>query len=407
MNALEKLHLADPDTCRWVKTRLDSVGPVPRHLLDLLIDETIWGLSQEKGLAMALAEAVITLIPKADDTVIHTYIREVHRASGTGATLARILATHLGTVLMAGPVFEKKFHRVVAVMRQKGTYTLNAPLELLTELLAASDRSAAEAYLDLLDTVFQQPMSYNQCVRLVYTIPRGVQHFAPQRRRAQTLELARIAQTDLKLIDAFLEGLDKGLDLLPEHNLIHFVNQALAKYRRDPKSGSRFLSLTSKLGQDACAGLQVWAPLALVRRRLNRYLSARLGRPFNVQPLTDLGAPGTLGAGDRDQKTWVVSNGRDIFVPDEIHLYDSQKRNLDLYMTLVRLEAGFLECDSYSFNLERAASMNAQRQFIPRFNAGSGTMKTLVLNPQQVPIVMPCGFCKASATPGWLKISSW
>jgi Mg-chelatase subunit ChlD len=352
MNALEKLQLADPETFQWITVRLDSIEPLPAHLLDLLIDETIWGLSQEKGLAVAVAEAVITMIPKADKAVIHAYLRQIHRASRTGATLARILAAHLGPVLMAGPGYEKKFQRVVTVMQQKGTYTLNAPLELLSRLLAKNDRSAAEAYLDLLDVVFSQPMSYNQCLRLVYMIPRGVTHFAPLQRTTQILQLARVAETDLKLVDAFLEGLEKGLNLLPEQNLIDFVDQALTKYRGDPKSGIRFLNLTSKLGQNACAKRQVFAPLTLVRRRLNRYLSARLGRPFNVQSLA------AVDAMARDQATWVCSNGRDIFLRDEIRHYDSQKRNLDLYLTLVRLEAGFFECDSFSFNLDHAAAMH-------------------------------------------------
>jgi len=350
MHPLERLRLADPEACLWVSERLASAEPLPSHLLDLLVAETIWGLSQEKGLALALAGSMIALIPKAEDAIIDAYIRQVHRASRKGATLARILATHMGPALMAGPAFGDKFQGVVAIMQQKGTYVLNAPLELLTELLARDERSSAAAYLDLLGAVFKQPMSYNQCQRLVYVIPRAVKHFPAQRRQAQIDQLTRIAKTQLTLIDAYLEGLEKGLKLLPEQHLIRFVDQALARYRRDPNSGANFLSLTSKLGQDTCADLQIFAPLALVRLRLNRYLSARLGRPVNVQSLT------ALGTIPRDPGTWVCSNGQGIFIRDEIRRHNSQQRNMDLYMTLTRLEAGFLECESYSFNLERAAA---------------------------------------------------
>jgi hypothetical protein len=350
LEPLERLRIADPDTGLWVKGRVALMTPPPSAaLLDRLVDETIWALSLEPGLGRAVAEGLLRLMGcDADRAAI--YIQEVHRAARTGPTLARLLAVHLVAVIQAGGPLLERFTASVAVMRGKGTYTLSEPLEVLTELLNAGDRPAAEAYLDLLAAVFGQELTYNQSVRLVYVLPRAVRGFVPRRRSAQIEALGRVARADLQLVDSFLEGMTKGLALLAPPALTQFLDQALDHYRQAPGSAGTFLGLASKLGEEACARLQVAVPLTQIKGRLDRYLGARLGRGVTIKPISQL--PLAAAGGDTP---WVCADGRFIYLPDEIDGYDTPAENRAVAKALVRLEAGLFEYGSFAFDLERAA----------------------------------------------------
>ncbi|MFZ1982851.1 MAG: hypothetical protein WAU91_00460, partial [Desulfatitalea sp.] len=350
LEPLERLRIADPDTGLWVKGRVALLAPPPAAaLLDRLADETIWALSLEPGLGRAVAEGLLRLMGSAADQVA-IYIQEVHRAARTGPTLARLLAMHLVAVVQAGGTMLERFTACVAVMRGNGTYTLSEPLEVLTELLNAGDRASAEAYLDLLAAVFGQELTYNQSVRLVYVLPRSLRGFVPRRRSAQIEALGRVVRADLQWVDSFLEGMTKGLALLAPPALTQFLDQALEHNRQAPKSAGTFLSLASEQGEEACARLQVAVPLAQVKGRLDRYLSARLGRGLTIKPISQL--PQAADGGDTP---WVCADGRFIYLPDEIDGFGTPEENRAAAKALVRLEAGFFEYGSFAFDLERAA----------------------------------------------------
>ena len=362
---LEHLRLADPETFEWVVRRLNSQKNTPsQQVLTWLADETTWALTLEKGLALALADAIIELAAHAAESAIPALIEQVHEATATGATLASIVAAHTGPVLRAGPVLLSKFQTLLPVMLAKGTYTLKPPLILLSELLASSQTEAADAFIDLLITIFRQPMSYNQSLGLVYQIPQAVRHFPSERRAAQLRQFSRIVECGLNLVAPFLEGMQKGLELLPPPKLAAFLDQVLSRCRPDGAAAASCLSLQSRLGLETYAALQTAASLTHVRPSLNRYLSARLGSPLSIKSLADLNASG------KDSRTWVCSDGQAIFARDEIRCHESASRNADLYLTLMRIEAGFYECRSFSFDLERAAvRYPVVRQWLQRHGA--------------------------------------
>ena len=349
---LEKLRIADPDTYVWLKGRLDLMDASPGHdQLVLLVEETIWALSQEIGLGRTVAEGILSLLQSKRHHNLSIYNQRVRQAARTGPALARLLAVHLVPVLKADASMLARFSETINVMQSKGTYTLSEPLTVLSELLQSGAQDSAEAYLDLLLALFRQPLTYNLSVRLVYVIPKAVRSFVPQRRRAQIQQLIRIVQTDIQLIDPFLEGMEKGLALLAPEALQRFIDQALQRFSQNPKTGKRFLGLTSTLGEEACAGLQVTVPLIHLKSQIDRYLNARLGRPVGLQPLS------TLAAEDVADGPMICSDGRAIYLPDEIDHQTTQAANRFLAKCLVRLEAGFFEFGTFDFDLERAADI--------------------------------------------------
>jgi len=345
---LDRLRIADPDTHVWVRGRLTLISPPPGdEALAMLAEATIWGLSQEPGLGEAVAKGMLHLMAQGADHRLSTYETVVRQAAETGPTLGRITATFLAPALLAGEAFLARFQNTVAVMLDKGTYTLTAPLEVMVELLTKDGAKSAKAYLELLETTFSQPMTYNRSLRLVYLIPKAVSGFVPQRRSFQIAQFSKIAAVDLKLIDAYLDGLERGAGLLDATALGDFVVQGLAYYQRAPGSGEKFMSLSSKIGKDACAALQRAVPLSQVATNINRYLNARIGTAIAVKPLSDL-PKSAAGV------SWVGSDGRFIYLPDEIDLYPDRDANGNLYRTLARLEAGLFEYRTFDFDLERA-----------------------------------------------------
>jgi hypothetical protein len=278
ISPLDKLQIADPDTYFRIKERLALITPTPGdEAVSLLADATIWGLSQTGGVGEALVKGVLSLIARASHEQLNKYITLVRQAAETGPTLGRIMATFLAPVVMVDAPFLTYFQKTTGIMQRKGTYTLTPPLEVLSELLSEGDVDAAFAYLELLAAIFSQDITYNQSVRLVYLIPKAVSGFMTKRRKIQIHQLHKVAHIDLKLVDPFLDGLEKGSGLLDENALNEFVGQALMRYAQEPELGIKFLSLSSKVGKDTCAALGRAVSLNQVKAQLNRYLHARMG----------------------------------------------------------------------------------------------------------------------------------
>ncbi len=371
LSSLDNLRIADPETYVWVKGRMMMIN---RELSDeslcLLAEETIWGLSREPGLGRAVAEGLLHLMARGFIDRLETYLALVHRAAETGATLGRLVASFTPPVLEGDARLLEPFQKTISIMLGKGTYTLSAPLEAMAELIAAGEFDSASAYLDLLATTFQQQISYNQSLRLVYLIPKAVRGFPPRRRRAQIEALHNLARIDLQLVDPFLDGMERGLGLLDDKALAQFTALALTQYARAAESGIKFLSLASKVGRDACAALQRAVALMQVKSRLSRYLNARMGRPVAIESLSDLPAA-------MQGPPWVCCDGRFIYLPDEIDCFEHQDQNQALYRALVRLEAGYVECRTFDFDLERAADVYPEVAQWPGLQQGGDPVATM------------------------------
>lgn len=349
---LQPLADAAPELAARV-TRLlaDKRRRPPEAELRLLVDEALWGLAREVNFGQAVAHGFATLVGTASPRQLRLYRQQVRAAGEKGPARGWAMAAFLAPVLVhAGEGLADRFLQVFAVLTAKGTYALNKPLQALADLLEGGETAAAAAWLDLLGVVFERPLSYNQSLKLTYRLPRAVGAWRPSRRSWQIRALTRVARQDVRLIDPFLDGMELGLGLLGRSALQRFVARALARFARQPDLGCNFLSLASELGQAACRDLQTAALLTPCAPQLNRYLRVRTGLDLRVRPLGDLPGRPTSSA----RRPVVYSDGAGIFLPPEIDVYRNREDNRALYKALVRLEAGYYEFGTFTFDLEKA-----------------------------------------------------
>jgi nitric oxide reductase NorD protein len=349
---LEQLDIADPELGRDIRAVLEQgASDISDDHKTWLVEQTFWGLEQELSLGHAVGLGCAALMAAGSDETVKGYMAEVRRAHKKGPTLARILAIHLVPVHRhQDPNLSARFRKTVAIMLQKGVYTLRSPLGAASELLDGGDVKCARSYLALLQDIFGQELTYNRCLLLTRMIPHAVMGLAPRSRAFQIRSIRRVATTDLDLLDPFLNSLANGLGLLDEKGLGRFVAHALAEFDHSRIKGKKFLSLESQTGQNTMNSLRVTVPLARVRSRLMGYLHARTGLPLIIRPLSALST--TVYTSSVNGPT-VLSDGKCLYLPDEIDLFPEPAANSDLYRHLVGFEAGGVEFGSFDFDLER------------------------------------------------------
>jgi fructose-specific component phosphotransferase system IIB-like protein len=351
-NPLQELHTFDPETANTVATALNQMDlAVPPEAMALLVDETIWGLCTEVTFGHAIAKGFLDLIAAGRLERIDRYRDLVRKAGETGPTIGRIMATYLVPVLTSGDDgLLDRFLSAVRIMAAKGTYTLNRPLEALKWLLDSGQQQTAALYIDLLRNTFSLPLSYNQSLHFTHILPKTVRSFSSSKRDFQIEQLSRILQVDYQLVDALIEGVEKGLYLLSEGALKKFVSTGLRKHAQDEKAAAKFLSLNSRIAHELLSELQIAVSLSELTPQLNRYLQARTGLNISVRPLSALS--GSIQNGDlKDVR--VCSGGRFLYLPDEIELFGRQSENEKLYKCLTRFESGLYEFGTFDFDLEK------------------------------------------------------
>jgi len=350
---LEPLALADPNIAEQVRAVLEEKEPaVSDGPVKLLVEEALWGLSLEISFGRTLAVCFADLIGGASRQQIESYRNLVRKFGSEGPTLGRIMAEHLVPVLKHGDArFLKRFLQTLDIMKIKGTYTLQDPLKALSKLLNKKEIESASVYIDLLGDTFAGDMSYVQSQHFAHILPKAVLAFSPSKRVWQMEQLRRIIRADFHLADPFLDGLEKGLYLLSKDALDRFVSRALDRLIHHPKLAAKFLSLESKLGMDTYSDLQVTVPLSEVQNQLNGYLCARTGLPISVKPLSLISKSSLT---DNGEKMFVCSDGKFIYLPDELGEFAQKSENIKLYKCLVRLEAGLYEFNTFDFDLEKA-----------------------------------------------------
>jgi hypothetical protein len=349
---LESLHLLDPDLAATVNRQLERFDPaVSAAVAALLVDDIFWGLTREMSFGQAITTGYLQLMTQAEYGVLENYHRLVRAAGARGTTIGRLMAIHLAPVLIAGDRdLPQLFSEAVGVMESKGIYTLTRPLEALSQLLNRGERSAAATFLKLLSVAFGMDLSYNQCQHLSVNLPQAMLSFAKTKRVWQLEQLLRVVRADVHLIESFLAGMKKGLGLLAPAALDRFISAGLGKTIQRPESAASFLSLESRQGRDTFAELQIAVSLREVEAQLNRYLVARTGLQISVRPLSAL--DGRLSPISATAVT-ACTDGRFIYLPEEIALYGNKKANTDLYRCLARFESGHNEFGTFDFDLER------------------------------------------------------
>jgi nitric oxide reductase NorD protein len=349
---LKSLFIVDPELANKVVALLTSqdADVSPMHI-EMLVEESFRGMNQEISFGYAIALGFAEILGKKKASKIEIFRDLIRKTSQKGPTLGLLMANHLPPVLICGTgQLLKKFLSTVSIMESKGTYTLKSALELLSELLHSKQQKAASSFMDLLSETFSQDISYNQSLHLSHILPNAVRSF-PDDSRIWLLPLfTRIIEADIHLSEPFLEGYEKGLNLLSKEALNRFIDIGLEKLAPGKNPASKFISLESGLGLDIFQQLQVTASLTQVRHQLDQYLQARTGMALAVRPLSDLPKKFSEKAGDSIS---VLSDGRFIYVPDKIGIYPSHEKNSLLYKCLTKLEAGIYEFGTFDFDPDK------------------------------------------------------
>ena len=221
--------------------------PVTDKELGWIVEDTIWGLSQETAFGQALATGLIELSGRVSPEHLEMFRFKVREAGSKNAAIGKIMATHLVPVLKTGEKrLIERFNDTTRALLKIGTYTLGSPFETLSFLLESKDIESSLAFLELLGSTLSPDLSYNQCKHLCHVIPKAVQSFSPLRRAFQIKQLMRVARADPGLVDGFLDGMQRGASLLDADALPRFVSAGLNRSNRDKTAGPRFLSLESR-----------------------------------------------------------------------------------------------------------------------------------------------------------------
>ncbi|MFO7559996.1 MAG: VWA domain-containing protein [Desulfobacterales bacterium] len=362
---MQKLSLFDPDLAGIVREGFERKQITPDETnLKLLVDETLWGLSEEGLFGRAVAEGYVELIGSVDQGLIRQYRNLVREAfQHSGPTLGKIMAEALVPVIKFGDrSFLDRFVRVTRIMRSTGVYTLSSPLSALASILESGSIPEGKAFLRILEHTFGQELTYNQSKQLSNTLSQSVLSFSAGKRGWLLEELDRVILMDVNLAESFIESLKKGLMLLDHNALSSFVSIGIEKFKKKPELGKKFLALESKLGLDTCLELQRKISFGHVRQRLIRYLQARTGLSVAVRPLSDFSET-TIG--QADQTPSVISDGSAIYLPDEIGISSSKEGNFKYYKMLVQLEAGYFEFRTFDFDFEKALNRCKEKKVIP------------------------------------------
>ena len=349
---LETLESLDPTIATSVKEVLEKADPpIKVESVGLLVEDTLWGIEREESFGRAIASGYLKLFDASKVDLLIRYRNVIREGGQRGNTVGRLLAIHFVPVLIHGGLaMVELFLTAVSAMENKGTYTLLHPLEALTELFNSGDRKSAAVFLELLLTAYSAELNYNQCQHLSRSLPKAAREFVPSKRFWQLNQLLRVLQTDVHLCDDFLSGMNNGLHLLSPTTLSKFVTSALEIAKQNSQSAQRFISLESEKGFQIFSEFQVAVSLKDMQPQLNRYLRARTGRPLSVRPsstVSDVLPIQTEGLME------TCSDGRFIYLPDEIALFEDKNKNADLYKCLLRFEIGCYEFDTFNFDIDR------------------------------------------------------
>lgn len=320
-----------------------------------IVGTILLGYQQEIHFGDALAKAYLTLLAGGAPQAVTVFGREIRKVANRSAALGHHLADVLPSVLLTrDDSLLDTFQATLAVLMTKGEYLVKAPLEALSAIAAGNDDNG-RAYLTLLQAVFDRPLSYNRCQYMGNLLPRAILKLRASRRSVQTRQMTRLVTADLNLIEPFLEGLSRGLDLLSADGLNRFVTRGLALVHRDPHAARRFIALRSGRGQAACRSLQTAVTLDSIQASLNRYLQARTGQAGRVLPLSAIHRPQDALMTGRARSS--TTDGVHLYLPDALDCFSSREENTRLLYAMAKFEGGLLEFDTFAFDLERARDM--------------------------------------------------
>ncbi len=317
-----------------------------------LVDSLIQALAIDDRYGLAMVHGATALLNAGGGRRLAVFCQWAGDAGRQGPGCGLETAQCLSAILNFGDIaLAERFRQIYSELNARGTYGFKSVFDALVRLLEQGDGAAASAYLELVQATFAHTLSYNQTHQFIRWLPQAVRGLAPARRTWQIQALHRLVQTDHRLAEPFLEGMEKGISLLSQPALNAFIDQGL---HFEVKRAHPFFSLTSRAGRAAYDMLQTTVGLQQMRAALTRYLKARCPLIAGVRPLNELPLSDPMPAA-----TCVCADGRWIYLPETIDWCPDRGQNQQIYKLLARLEAGIVELDTYGFDLEKAVDRYA------------------------------------------------
>ena len=118
--------------------------------------------------------------------------------------------------------------------------------------------------------------------------------------------------------------------------------------------------------------MQVAVPLSQIQRKLSRYVRTRTGQSIAIRENEVFHASARPG---ETNTLKIFSDERAIYLPQEIDVFDTQKKNQDLYKGLTKLESAHIEFGTYDFDAEKALEHSG----VPRETGGETEKKRSML----------------------------
>ncbi|MCG6892840.1 MAG: hypothetical protein LJE65_04485, partial [Desulfobacteraceae bacterium] len=335
-----------------VRSHLKETGVSPEvPAVHRLLDDLSWAYSQETAFGHAVCRGFVKLVGSVPDEDLMAYHRRTRACGSVGPTLGWAMATFLAPVVHSGRAeLLHSFEDAFRTMAEKGTYTLAPALRILENLLDQREAESAAAYLDLLTEAFSGDLLYNRCQHLSRILPEAVSGMDPVHRLDQIRQLHRVVAFDVRLAEAFVTGLQRGLSSLARPQLARFVEEALQRAGQRYETGEAFLSVQTRGARSRLREWKVSVPLSQVRYPLSRYLQARIGGGIAVRPLSALTRNRARGSGF---PRYICSDGKTVYLTEEIGVFPTVEQNRELYKCLVKLEGMYHEFGTFLFDLER------------------------------------------------------
>lgn len=319
--------------------------------------DTAWAFAVAPAFGEAVAAGYAVLDGRAGREARRCFHRALRAAGREGAARGRLLAEILPPVLLCGEAeLRRLFFRVWEALAAIGLQALQGLLSGLPRLLsaAAGRPGLAVLGLEVLEAVAASHPTHEEIRRFTRTLTPAFLRIAGEGDAASLRALRDLARLDCRLLEPFLAGREQGLDRLGEAALFSFVAEAARLWARQGRSAAgAFLALETEAARRHLSTFREGARLRDLRPRLVRYLRARLGRALAVRPLGEFAAPLACGR-------MVVSDGRALYVPEEIAREEDRRQNEACYRLLVGLEASFHEFGTFAFSALRPQDAGIQ-----------------------------------------------
>jgi nitric oxide reductase activation protein len=186
-------------------------------------------------------------------------------------------------------------------------------------------------------------------------------------------QATQIARFNGEIAATFFLKSAETLHAVGAPHFLQWLEEGMALLKCDPIAAGAYLVMASKTSHEALARLRGGVTLATVAPMLKLFATALSGRSVEVAPASRLADPGAAPTTD----------GKTIFLPERVHPFPDDARNVEWYKVATAFQTGFLEYGTYTPTLSETADLIASLHAKYRTRGGlSGLTSFFSLFPE-------------------------